>query len=43
MGSKPEVVARLLFEIFYVLSPWKPRNEKIFQGRKFVKRVEADI
>ena len=43
LGSKPEGVERLLFERFDGMAPWKPRNEKIVQGRKFARKIEADM
>ena len=43
MGSKPEGVVRIIFERFYWMSPWKTRNEKIVQERKFSRRIEANI
>ena len=42
LGSIPEGLARILFKRFYGIAPWKPRNEKIVQGRKFARRLEAD-
>ena len=43
LGTKPEGVARLLFENFDGIAPWKPRNEKIVWGRKVARHLEADV
>ena len=43
LGYKPEGLERLIFEIFDGMAPWKPRNEKVTQGRKFEMKIEADM
>ena len=41
--SKPEGVESILFKSFDGIEPWKPINEKIVQGNKFARRLEADM
>jgi len=41
LGTKPEGVARLLFENFDSMTPWKPRNEKIVWGRKIARQLKT--
>ena len=43
LGSNLEGLAMLMFKSFDGMAPWKTRNEKISQGRKFTRRIQVDI
>ena len=42
LGTKPDGVVRFVFENWDGCAPWKRRNDKILQARRFVRRVSAD-
>ena len=41
LGSKPEGISRLLLESFVGMEKWKTRDEKVVQGGKLARRIEA--
>ena len=42
LGTKRDGVARIVFENWDGCAPWKPRNDKILQARRFVRKIGAD-
>ena len=42
LGSKPDGVVRIVFENWDGCAPWKARNKKLIEARRFVRRISAD-